>query len=374
MDLSQLDNIFLGILQNCGQIEPFLDVVFSFLARRTDFYVIMNSKQDKMGFPDGIAEQMVLKIFRKYQRVVLGSMNKEKETKSTRKMANKEKEITETCKPHPNSISQSSAEVTSSEEMNNTPTTVPDVVASTVEVSSTDTSQNTTEQTIDDFKHSTNDLPDQKTSDEPTAASTSTQSSNEESKFLEPGKLPDCYNGAVLDKYTWSQTIKDIDLKIPVPKCILRARDVAVEIKMSSLKVSLKGNIPVEELKTGSNVLVDGKLQRCVKCEESMWSLEPGKTIQINLEKAEERFWTAICEGDPEIDKTKVDSTRAIDDFDEQTQTDFQQVMYDHQQKMMGKPTSKEQKTHDLLKQAWDAKGSPFAGTPFDPSKVNISG
>lgn len=62
MDLGQLDNIFLGILQNCGQIEPFLDVVFSFLARRTDFYVVMNSKQDKMGFPDGIAEQMVLKV------------------------------------------------------------------------------------------------------------------------------------------------------------------------------------------------------------------------------------------------------------------------------------------------------------------------
>lgn len=73
-----------------------------------------------------------------------------------------------------------------------------------------------------------------------------------------------------------------------------------------------------------------------------MWSLEPGKCVQINLEKTEERFWTAVCKGDPEIDRTKVDSTRNIDDFDEQTQTDFQQVMYDHQQKLMGKPTSKE--------------------------------
>lgn len=62
MDPGQLDNIFLGILQNCGQIEPFLDVVFSFLARRTDFYVIMNSREDKMGFPEGIAEKMVLKV------------------------------------------------------------------------------------------------------------------------------------------------------------------------------------------------------------------------------------------------------------------------------------------------------------------------
>jgi hypothetical protein len=71
-------------------------------------------------------------------------------------------------------------------------------------------------------------------------------STESDSKLLEPGKLPDCYNGAVLDKYTWSQTIKDIDLKVPVPKCIRRARDLTVEIKSSSLKVLLKGNIPPE--------------------------------------------------------------------------------------------------------------------------------
>jgi hypothetical protein len=27
-----------------------------------------------------------------------------------------------------------------------------------------------------------------------------------------------------------------------------------------------------------------------------------------------------------------------------------------------------------MLKKAWDAPNSPFAGTPFDPSKVNITG
>lgn len=96
-------------------------------------------------------------------------------------------------------------------------------------------------------------------------------------------------------------------------------------------------------------MLVDGELQRAVKCEDSMWSLEPGKCVQINLEKSEERFWTTVCKGDPEIDRTKVDSTRNIDDFDEQTQTDFQQVMYDHQQKQMGKPTSKEKVEKQVL-------------------------
>lgn len=31
------------------------------------------------------------------------------------------------------------------------------------------------------------------------------------------------------------------------------------------------------------------------------------------------------------------------------------------------------QKVHDILRQAWDAEGSPFKGQPFDPSVVNVS-
>lgn len=73
-----------------------------------------------------------------------------------------------------------------------------------------------------------------------------------------------------------------------------------------------------------------------------MWLLEGGKHIIVSLDKTEERFWTAVLEGDEEIDKTKVDTTRDISDFDEQTQSDFQHVMYDHHQKLQGKPTSQE--------------------------------
>lgn len=62
MDPAQIDNLFLGILQNCGQIEPFLDIIFNFLARRTDFFRIMHKKDDKMGFPEGVAEKMVMKV------------------------------------------------------------------------------------------------------------------------------------------------------------------------------------------------------------------------------------------------------------------------------------------------------------------------
>ena len=28
----------------------------------------------------------------------------------------------------------------------------------------------------------------------------------------------------------------------------------------------------------------------------------------------------------------------------------------------------------EILRKAWDAEGSPFKGTPFDPSKINFKG
>ena len=63
MDVERCDDIFLGILQHCEKIEPFLETVFSFLARRTDFFRLMHNRDDKLGFPPGVAEKMVIKVY-----------------------------------------------------------------------------------------------------------------------------------------------------------------------------------------------------------------------------------------------------------------------------------------------------------------------
>lgn len=62
MDTAKFDDILMGMLQHCEQVEPFLDLMFSFLARRTDFFRVMHSQEDKMGFPPGVAEKIVLKV------------------------------------------------------------------------------------------------------------------------------------------------------------------------------------------------------------------------------------------------------------------------------------------------------------------------
>ena len=64
MDMESLkyDDVFLGILQDCGKIERFLEAIFSFLSRRTDYFLLMHKKDDKYGFPPGVAEKMLIKV------------------------------------------------------------------------------------------------------------------------------------------------------------------------------------------------------------------------------------------------------------------------------------------------------------------------
>lgn len=56
------DNALLGILQHVGNIEEFLQIYFGFLYRKTDFYRLLSSPTDKLGFPPGVAEKLVLKV------------------------------------------------------------------------------------------------------------------------------------------------------------------------------------------------------------------------------------------------------------------------------------------------------------------------
>lgn len=54
-------------------------------------------------------------------------------------------------------------------------------------------------------------------------------------------------------------------------------------------------------------------------------------------------MWKSVLKGDAEIDLTKVDTTRDMSEFDDETQGGVRKVMYDYQQKLQGKPTSDEQ-------------------------------
>ena len=61
-DNRNFDKVFTQVAGRLGGIQPLLDTFFSFLCRKTDFYVQFDpvvTKHANMGFPPGIAEKMV---------------------------------------------------------------------------------------------------------------------------------------------------------------------------------------------------------------------------------------------------------------------------------------------------------------------------
>lgn len=56
------DSILLSIMRSCGKIQPFFECIFSFLSRRTDFYIILEDNHPDMGFPPGVALNIVIQV------------------------------------------------------------------------------------------------------------------------------------------------------------------------------------------------------------------------------------------------------------------------------------------------------------------------
>jgi len=352
-EFSKFDDVFMGILQNCGKIEPFLEAVFNFLSRRTDFFRLMHKKDDKLGFPPGYAEKMLIKIFEKYQMNVLKNDPIYQRMKNER--LNKVTPIDNTSVPP----AVKEVEIETKAESNKKNQDVIKKKPEGIQIKNQDVLNDKHKKPVE--KSQTIKKDEENKNNNKSNLENSPQVSN----------LPDSYNGAVTERYTWSQTISDVDIKIPVPSNIKKAKDITVIIKPDSINVSLKQE-PIPDDNFDSKDLLQGKLSNRIKLEETIWSLEPCKCITITLEKSKELWWTSVLEGDKEIDKQSIDTTQHVQDFDVQTQADIRKVMYDQQQKMMGKPTSDEQKTYGMLEKAWDAEGSPFKGTPFDPTSVNL--
>ncbi|VDP89997.1 unnamed protein product [Echinostoma caproni] len=178
---------------------------------------------------------------------------------------------------------------------------------------------------------------------------------------------PDCYNGAVRDQYTWSQTIKDVDIKVQVPSFVKTAKDLKVTVERKQIRIVLK--VGGEE-----KPYFNRKLCWEIQKDEAMWTLHPKENqIHFCLDKAQERWWEAAFEGEDKINTRKIDCSRPMHELDEEAQAKIQQLMYDEQCKRQGLPTSEQQKIQKMLSHAWNQEGSPFQGTPFDPSKLNIS-
>ncbi|KAF8525165.1 nuclear movement protein nudC [Hysterangium stoloniferum] len=141
--------------------------------------------------------------------------------------------------------------------------------------------------------------------------------------------------------YTWKQELGDVSVVVPVPKGT-RAKNLDIILQKKKLRVGLKGQDPI----------LDGELCKDIKVEDSTWTLEDQQAIHIHLEKInKQQWWENVLTHHPKIDVRKIQPENSkLSDLDGETRGMVEKMMFDNQQKQMGKPTSDEAKKMEALK------------------------
>ncbi|KAM6288741.1 nudC domain-containing protein 3 [Aegotheles albertisi] len=333
------DQALLGILQHLGNVEEFLRVLFGFLYRKTDFYRLLLRPGDRLGFPPGAAQAMTLQAFQAFERMARQDDEKRRrELEAKLRQQQEEEEAAASAERVKLSPAAHEVEVETTEE----PIPVPDAAGA---------------------QESARDAAPSPVPAEPPGAAAPAALPTRQEQFQ---TNPDSYNGAVRENYAWSQDYSDLEIKVPVPKHIVKGKQVSVDLSSGALRVAvLEGS--------SQRVLMEGKLTHRINTESSLWSLEPGKCVLINLNKGDEYWWNAVLEGEEQIDIDKINKERSMATVDEEEHAVLDRLTFDYHQKLQGKPQSHELKVHQMLQKGWDTEGSPFRGQKFDPSMFSIS-
>ncbi|VDP13100.1 unnamed protein product [Heligmosomoides polygyrus] len=298
MTEEKFDPILFSLAQQMpGGVPDLFDVLFSFLSRKTDFY---------SGAGIDEARNMVLKYFEKHGKEAAERKREEQERKLAAKRAAQKAKEEEEFK------------------------------SKVVEIS---------EEEAAEFE--------QKYGEKRVVPATENSEDNKPENKVPPGSgdegdaddgmLPNSGNGADLDNYQWTQTLQEVEIRIPFQVGFpLKSRDLEVNVEKHHLRVALKGHAPV----------IDGALFAEIKTESSAWVLEDRKAVVISFEKLNQmEWWRYVVKGEPEINTRKVHPENSkLSDLDGETRSMVEKMMYDQRQKELGLPTSEEKKKQDILK------------------------
>jgi len=123
-----------------------------------------------------------------------------------------------------------------------------------------------------------------------------------------------------------------------------RAKDLDVLMQKKKISVGLKGK----------DKIMDGELCQEIKVEESTWSIEDQEAVHIHLEKINKmQWWENVLTQHPKIDTKRIEPANSkLSDLDGETRGMVEKMMFDNQQKQMGKPTSDEMKKMEKFQAA----------------------
>ncbi|WIA40640.1 hypothetical protein OEZ86_013976 [Tetradesmus obliquus] len=154
------------------------------------------------------------------------------------------------------------------------------------------------------------------------------------------GIKPNAGRGADLGSYSWTQTLQEVSVAVPVGKG-LKAKQLDVVASKQHIRVGVTGQQPI----------IDGALTEPIKADETMWNLSDG-VVELTLTKAEGmHWWSSVVAGGPAIDVQAVEpESSKLGDLDPETRQTVEKMMFDQRQKAMGLPTSEEMQKQEMLK------------------------
>lgn len=285
-----------------GGVRGMVDVFFSFLRRKTDFFT---GSEEDINAAKEVAKKLVIQRFEHHAEMALG----EASAKNKVKIAS-EKRLKEQREIEKRRID---------EEMKKP--TKPIITEVTDEEA----------EKIEKENAAGDDKEDGAKSDE---------ESEEDKRKMKPN----AGNGADLDNYTWTQTLQEVEVRVPFRLPKLKSRDVICIITKKHLKVGLK-NQPL---------IIDSDFPKEIKGEESFWTLNNG-TLTLNIEKvAQMEWWEQLVVADPIINTKKVNPENSkLSDLDGETRSMVEKMMFDQRAKQAGEATSDERKKTRYVKEIY---------------------
>lgn len=275
-----------------GDLRKMMFAFFSFLNRRTDFYLVphdddLASGNASMGFREGDAEKLLLAAFRQFplRRIPKG------------KAGSKSQGATPSGGSSLVSHTRSEANK-------------PSDAGFTTPASETKSGISTQSSLISGKIESEKDV---------------------KPKLTEEGLQVPVGNGGSTDMYRWTQNIEECTILIGLDHGV-RAKDLDVSIRSNQVSVQTR---KVQEKDEKPKIYIQGDLSECIVPDESTWSVE-SNVLTLILFKKKKALWDCVIQGDPKIDTSLVDNRRHIADYDDATQGQIRRIIDEQSRERQG--------------------------------------